>query len=283
MNKVQQHMLRQVFRLVLTALLCLLLPTIAAAELKVHFIDVGQGDAILVQCDGESLLVDAGSAEAGDTVNRYLTDVLGLDTVQSVIATHAHDDHLGGMPKALYRLSVGHVYSSQAISSLYWFQTILPVLCQDSLEISYPAPLSSFNLGGAAVTFINTLENAENPNDLSLTVRIEYGEKSVLLTADIEAEAEMNMLEGGCQLKTDILKVAHHGGNTSSTEAFIREVSPEIAVISVGAGNKHGHPHMEPLRVFEKYHVTVYRTDYFGTVVCSTDGDDWVVEVTKAR
>ena len=272
-------------RLLSACCLCLLLlaPARSEAELKVYFLDVGQGDAVLVICDGETLLVDAGPEEAGEAVNRCLTGTLGLDALDYVIATHAHDDHLGGMPEALRGLSVGHICSSRAVSGSFWFQTVLTVLRQDSLEISFPAPLDSFQLGSATVTFINPLTAAENPNDLSLAVRIEYGGNTVLLAADIEAEAEAAMLESGIPLQADILKVAHHGGNTSSTEAFIRAVSPKIAVISVGAGNKHGHPHPEPLRTLEKYNVTVYRTDLFGTVVCTGDGTSWTTEVSKAR
>lgn len=283
MNSMHMHTLRRIARCFLAGLLCLLIPVLASAELKVHFIDVGQGDAILVQCDGQTLLVDAGPVEAGSIVNAYLTDALAVDSIDFVIATHAHDDHLAGMPDALRGLTVSHIFSSPVISSSYWFGTVLPVLNQDGLEVSFPAPLDCFQLGGAVVAFINTLPAAENPNDLSLAVRIEYGENAVLLSADIEAEAETYMLESGVSLKADILKVAHHGGNTSTTEAFVRAVSPKIAVISVGKGNTHNHPHMEPLRTLKKYNATIYRTDQSGTIVATGDGTAWSIEVSKVR
>ena len=269
----------------LIAALCILmiLPMTASAELKVHFIDVGQGDSILVQCDGKNLLVDAGPAEAGEQVNRYLTETQKLDTVDYVICTHEHDDHLCGMPAALQGLKVHCIYSSPAVSSSYWFQTILPVLNQKSLDLLVPSPNDSFQLGGATVTFVNPLTEAENSNDRFLVVRIEYESNTVLLTADIETEAESKMLQARVPLHADILKVAHHGGNTSGSDAFIREVSPSIAVISVGTGNKHGHPHGEPLRILKKYGVQIYRTDYYGTVVCTGDGSEWTVEVSRAR
>ena len=279
----QMCSLHRAARCFLTGLFFLLIPVFAEAELKVHFIDVGQGDAILLQCDGQTLLVDAGPAEAGSIVNTYLTDTLAINSVDCVIATHAHDDHLAGMREALKGLSVGHIFSSAVISSSYWFGNILPVLNQDSLEISFPAPLDSFQLGRATVTFINTLPTADNANDLSLAVRVEYGGNAVLLTADIEAEAETHMLESGVPLKADILKVAHHGGNTSTTEAFVRAVSPETAVISVGKGNPHDHPHAEPLRTLKKYNVIIYRTDQFGTIIATSDGTAWTIEVSKAR
>lgn len=268
-----------------SVILCILmlLPMFASAELRIHFIDVGQGDSILVQCDGESLLVDAGSADAGKTVNKYLRELQSLNVIDYVIATHEHDDHIGGMLSALYGLSVRHIYSSSAVSSSYWFKTILSVLNQDSLDISYPSLLDSFQLGGATVQFINPLTEAENANDRSLAIRIEYGENAVLLTADIEAEAEASMINNNIPLKADVLKVAHHGGNTSGTEAFVSMVAPAIAIISVGAGNKHGHPHAEPVRTLEKYGVIIYRTDYDGTIVCTSNGTEWTVEVSRAR
>ena len=263
--------------------LLLLVSVRAAAELKVHFLDVGQGDAILVQCDGESLLVDAGPAEAGEKVNQYLKKTLESNALDHVIATHEHDDHLAGMPAALCGYSVGKVWSSRAVPLTWWFMNVLPNLKQESLLVVRPALGDSFSLGGARVTFINTLQEAMNPNDLSLVVRIDYGNNSVLLTADIETEAEQNMLENGAPLKADILKVAHHGGNSSSGEAFIRAVSPVIAVISVGEGNKHGHPHAEPLRCLEKNNIEIYRTDHFGTIICTGDGEKWIIDVMKSR
>ena len=265
--------------------ICLLLHVSvrAAAELKVHFLDVGQGDAILVQCDGESLLVDAGPAEAGEKVNQYLKKTLESNALDHVIATHEHDDHLAGIPAALYGYSVGKVWSSRAVPLTWWFMNVLPNLKQESLLVVRPALGDSFSLGGARVTFINTMQEAMNPNDLSLVVRIDYGNNSVLLTADIETEAEQNMLENGAPLKADILKVAHHGGNSSSGEAFIRAVLPVIAVISVGEGNKHGHPHSEPLRCLEKNNVEIYRTDQFGTIICTGDGEKWIIDVMKSR
>lgn len=200
-----------------------------------------------------------------------------------VIATHEHDDHLGGMKIALHGLSVGHIYSSPLVSSSFWFQTVLPVLKQDSLDISYPSAMDSFKLGSATVTFVNILPEPQNSNDRSLVIRIEHEENTALLTADIETDAEAYMLDYGVPLRSDLIKVAHHGGNTSSTEAFIRAVSPTIAVISVGAGNPHGHPHAEPLRTLEKQGTIVYRTDYYGTIICTSNGNEWTVEVSKAR
>lgn len=261
----------------------LLLPAAGLADLRVHFIDVGQGDAILVQCGGASMLVDAGPAEAGAAVNEYLRNTAGLTALDYVIATHEHDDHLFGMPDALSGLQAGTIYSSPAIPMTWWFGNILPRLSQDSLNLLRPGSGDSFPLGDATVTFLIPQVVSENPNDLCLVLRIDYGETSVLLTADIEGEAEMSLLDSGLPLKADVLKVAHHGGNTSTCEAFLKAAEPRYAVISVGKDNKHGHPHAEPLSNLEKRNVVVYRTDLFGTVVGISDGKEWTFEVSKAR
>lgn len=269
-------------KVLLFLLVLMMLPCSACADLVLHFIDVGQGDAVLVQCDGACMLVDAGPPEAGQTVNGYIRG-LGVSRLDYVVATHEHDDHLLGMPDALSGLEVGTVYSSPAVPMTYWFETILPRLRQDSLNLLRPQSLESFSLGGARAVFLNTLAASDNPNDLSLVLRIDYGETSVLLTADIEGEAEMNLVNSGVPLKADVLKVAHHGGGTSTCEAFVKAVDPRYAVISVGKGNKHGHPHPGPLGNLEKRNVIVYRTDLFGTVTGTSDGKNWTFGVSKAR
>ena len=265
------------------AFLLLLFPAAVRAELRVHFIDVGQGDAILVQCDGEAMLVDAGPLEAGPAVNRYLRETAGITELRYVIATHSHDDHLYGMPAALKGLSAGTVYSSPYIPMTYWFTEILPGMYNTDMVVKHPQEAETFMLGGAEVQFVNVPTASENENDHSIACRIVYGESSLLLTADIEGEAEISMLAAGVLLEADVLKVAHHGGNTSTCDAFLNAVKPEYAVISVGAGNPHGHPHQVVLDRLRKKNVTVYRTDEFGTVIASSNGYEWTFEVMKAR
>ena len=126
-------------------------------------------------------------------------------------------------------------------------------------------------------------ETSEIPNNLCIVVRLDYGDTSALLTADLEGEGELYLLETGANLKADVLKVGHHGGNTSTTDAFLKAVDPEYAVISVGKGNKHGHPHQETINKLMKRNISIYRTDEFGTIVMTSDGKAWRTEVRKAR
>ena len=259
----------------------LLLPVFAFGELKIHIIDVGQGDAILVQCDGQNLLIDAGPEEGGKVVNDYLTNKADITHLDYVIATHEHDDHLAGMPEALNGLTVQKIYTGTGIPLSYWFKTVLPKVQGNTFSVVRPTQGEYIELGKATVTFFDQMINAENANDLCITIRIDYGQNSILLMADMEGEGEHFLLEQQAALSADILKVGHHGGNTSTSEQFLKAVSPRIAIISVGTGNKHGHPHKEIINRLEKYNVTMYRTDVFGTIILTSDGAEWTVEVSK--
>ena len=271
-------------RIILGLAAALLLPGVTRAELTLHFLDVGQGDAILVQCEGATLLVDAGPEEAGQTVNSYIKKQLGLVKLDAVIATHEHDDHLAGMRDALSGLSVDTIYSSPAVRMKYWMNTVFPRMNQEQgLTVNWIQEEESFSLGSAVVTVIRPLSEAENANDLSLVTRITYETQSVLLTADIENDAEWALLGSHHPICSNVLKIAHHGGNTSTCEPFLRAVNPQYAVISVGQGNSFGHPHKEVLNLLEKSGTEVYRTDLFGTIIMTTDGSTWTIQVMKAK
>ena len=278
-----QKMIKRMIIVCLLAMILCVFPIAVMAELRIHFINVGQGDSILIQCDGETMLVDAGPLEAGSVVNEYIRNTTGIKTLNYVIATHSHDDHLFGMPEALKGLSVEKVYSSPSISLTYWFSEILPRLRNKDMIVVSPQSEEAFTLGGAEVQFINTPTASENENDHSIACKIVYGENSVLLTADIEGEAEISMLNAGVNLQADVLKVAHHGGNTSTCDAFLNAVNPQYAVISVGTDNPHGHPHQVVLDRLKKKNAIIYRTDYYGTIIAVSDGHEWNFEVMKAR
>ena len=278
-----QKMIKRMIVVCLLAIIMCIFPIAVIAELRIHFINVGQGDSILVVCDDEAMLVDAGPLEAGSVVNEYIKNTAGIKTLNYVIATHSHDDHLFGMPEALKGLSVEKIYSSSSIPFTYWFSEILPRISNKDMIVVSTQAEKAFTLGGAEVQFINTPTASENENDHSIACKIVYGENSVLLTADIEGEAEISMLEAGIDLKANVLKVAHHGGNTSTCDAFLNAVNPQYAVISVGKHNPHGHPHQVVLDRLKKKNVIVYRTDYYGTIIAISDGHEWNFEVMKAR
>ncbi|MDO5435343.1 MAG: MBL fold metallo-hydrolase, partial [Clostridia bacterium] len=219
----------------LALLFCIIsLLTPVTAELRVFFLDVGQGDAIVLSCDGQTMLIDAGLAEAGPVVNRFLKETLGITELAAVIATHSDDDHIGGMPAALSGLQADTVLASPVVSMFYWFNNVQPVLRQSSLSVSVPEQGDQLTLGDAVLTFLNADDPALSVNNRSCVIRVDYGDTSFLLTGDAESDEELRLLADGAFLKADVIKIGHHGGLGSTGGNFLEAVSPTHAVISVG-------------------------------------------------
>lgn len=236
-------------------------------DFRIQFIDVGQADAALVFCEGETMLIDGGNAGDGDTIYTVLKNH-GLTSLDYVVCTHAHEDHVGGLSAALTACTAETVlcpvesYDSQAFRNF----------AERAGEITVPAAGDSFNLGGAMVEILSCRPNAEETNDSSIVLKIVYGETSFLFTGDAEYETESLMLEAGCDLSATVLKVGHHGSSSSTSYRFLNAVMPQYAVISVGKDNSYGHPHDEVLSRLRDADVTVLRTDERGDIICESDG-----------
>lgn len=240
-------------------------------ELMVHYIDVGQADCILLQCGGKSLLIDGGNVDDGRKVVTYLQEQ-GISELDTVICTHAHEDHVGGLPAVLAVFPVHKVYAPTKTYASSCFDDFVRYVEQQRLEITAPVPGDSFYLGGAKVTVLGPLRTYSATNNTSIVVKVVFGSSSFLFTGDMEVLAENELLDSGAGVKADVLKVGHHGSNTSTGYRFLYEVNPEYAVISVGTGNAFGHPHEEPLSRLEQAGVTQFRTDQLGTVIAVSDG-----------
>ena len=274
-------MIKKLFCLALI-LICVCLCTESIAELQVYFIDVGQGDAIVVSCDGKYVLIDAGPVNAGIFVNNFLKEHLNISKLDGVIATHNHDDHIGGMPTALNGLTVDKVFTSPTVSMFYWFDSIQPVLRQETLEVTTPEVGDTMKLGDALLTFLNSDNPILSINNRSTVVRVDYGNTSFLLVGDAEGDEEQQLINSGVDLSADFLKIGHHGGLGSTGLDFLNAISPKCAIISVGANNDHGHPAQETLTLLENQHIEVYRTDLHGTITCISNGDTITIEIMKA-
>ena len=210
--------------------------------LTIHFIDVGQADAAVVMCGGETLMIDGGNAADSSLIYAYLTRTLGLTHIDYMIATHPHEDHIGGLPGALNACTVGTVYSPVAEHDTQIFETLKTQAAKQGVGLTVPAVGSKFTVGTATVQFISPAKQFEDTNDWSLVVRIVYGDTSFLFTGDAGWDAEHEMVNSGYNLSANVLKVGHHGSDSSSSYVFLREVMPEYAIISVGEGNSYGHP-----------------------------------------
>ena len=242
--------------------------------LTVSFLDVGQGDSIFIELpDGKTMLIDASEADQAKGIIDYVKN-RKHDTLDYVVATHPHADHIGGMAKVLQAFNVGEIWMPEAESTSKTFERLLTtieekeiplhvakagktILDSDSLNISVIAPCK---------------EEYDDLNDYSAVLSLTYGKTRFLFTGDAEALSEGEILDTGVSLAADVLKLGHHGSSSSSSEAFVKAVSPKWGVISCGEGNSYGHPHDVILDRFEKLGIELLRTDLLGTIVMTSDG-----------
>lgn len=247
----------------------------AIGTMKVHYIDVGQGDATLVQVNGKNLLIDAGPNKSADSLVEYIKGI-GVTTIDHVIATHPHEDHIGGMDEIFDAFEVKNFYSPKVEHTTKTFEKMINAVTNEGLKITTikAGDGSKIDLGdGTKVEIFSPVDDKYNElNDYSPIMKITFGENSFLFTGDAEKLVEKQVIANGENIDADVLKVGHHGSTTSSSEDFIKEVSPDIAVIPVGEGNDYGHPHKEILELLEKNNINLLRTDFEGTIILESDG-----------
>ncbi len=247
-------------------------PPIKTGSLAVHFIDVGQADAALIICDGKTMLIDGGNKDDSNLIYAYL-EKHGVTHLDYVVATHAHEDHVGGLAGALTYATVGTVYSPVTTYSTQAFRNFVSKVSARGKTLTVPTAGETFSLGSAHVTIIGPVKAYDDPNNTSIVLRLVYGEISFLFTGDMESDAETDLIESGAELQSTVLKVGHHGSGTSSSYRFLREVAPTYGVISVGKDNSYGHPHENVLSRYRDAEVQLFRTDMQGDIICtSTDG-----------
>lgn len=264
-------------RILSLLLVLVLFPVCSRAELTAWFLDVGQGDCTVIVCDGEAMIIDGGPPGAAQFVYSFIRDELQLAQMEYMISTHPHDDHIGGLPTVLNAVPVDLILSPVTEWEGRRFASFLEYAELQGAPVSVPAVGDILQLGSAVVTILQcwpeSVQWRENDvNDMSIVVRIDYGETSLIVTGDAEEASEFMMIDSGVPLKADVLRIAHHGSTFSTSEVFLRVVSPRYAVISCGEGNKYHHPHGRVLNLLEKNDVWLFRTDLQGTVQMVSDG-----------
>lgn len=259
---------------VLMFFILILLTQQAFAEegFSVHFLDVGQADAAIIICDNCVMMIDGGNPGDSSFIYSYLKNTLQVDHIDYMIAAHPHEDHIGGLSGALNACTVGKVYSPVLEYDSRAFRSLRKYTEAQGKELTIPSPGETFNLGTAQVQILGPLREYESTNDLSIILRIVYGETSFLFTGDAEWDSEHDLVDTGHDLNATLLKVPHHGSDTSSSYVFLREVLPAYAVISVGEDNSYGHPTEAVLSRLRDAEAVVYRTDQYGTIICQSDG-----------
>ena len=272
--------MKKTFSLLITLALCLFLTGFSSGDdpaetppFTVHFIDVGQADAALVLCDDEAMLIDGGNAADSSLIYSYL-EKLSIDHLDYIVCTHPHEDHVGGLAGALNYAAVDTALSPVTDYDSKAFESFVKYLDEQDVSITVPSAGDTFTLGSATLEVLGPIDDSvAEPNNLSIVLRVVYGDTAFLFTGDAEREEEQDIVDAGYFLQSTVLKVGHHGSANSTTYPFLREIMPEYAVISVGADNTYGHPAEDVLSRLRDADVEVYRTDMQGDVICTSDGE----------
>ena len=247
-------------------------------SLVVEYLDVGQADSMLLSSNGEYMLIDAGNNEDGDDVVEYLKNA-GVRTLQYVVGTHPHEDHIGGLDDVINAFEVQQVLLADATSNTQTYSDVLTALENKSLTATIPEVGATFPLGQATVTVLSA-QPADDLNNASIVLRAAYQDTAFLFMGDAEAEVEQAILQSGADIQSNVLKVGHHGSDTSTTDSFLAAVSPDAAVICCGAGNSYGHPSQATLDKLAG--IPVWRTDLNGTIYAMTDGETCRITANKS-
>jgi beta-lactamase superfamily II metal-dependent hydrolase len=250
-------------------------------NLTVHFLDVGQGDSILLEYNGKAMIVDAGERDKGTVVSAYLHKQ-GVSSIDYIVATHPHSDHIGGMDDVLNSFQVGDFIDSGFPHTSKTYENMLTTIDEKNIPFEVAEKGKEIEFDPAVdIEILNPgSEYSDELNENSVVIKVSYEEVSFLLMGDAGLETEEKLMSSGYDLDSDILKVGHHASRSGSGEAFISAVSPEISVIEVGAGNDYGHPHAEVLERLQKAS-RVYRTDLDGSIVVTTDGSTYAITTQK--
>lgn len=246
---------------------------VAAFPFTLHFLDVGQADCLLALSGGQSLLIDAGNAADGDAIIQYLR-AQGINQLDYVIATHPHEDHIGGLPAVLRAFPADTLIMPPKAHTTRIFEDALLAIEESSLAVTLPNPGDIYPLGEASFTILGPVgEYGEQLNNWSVGILLTVGERRFLLCGDAEAQAEQDMLDAyPGELWADVLKLSHHGSDTSSTAVFLDQAAPVFAVLSCGDGNLYGHPHEKTMSALRQREISLFRTDKQGTVIVGSDG-----------
>lgn len=238
-------------------------------NLKITYLDVGQADSILIEENNEYMLIDAGNNEDGPKLVNYFKN-LGITKFNYVIASHAHEDHIGGMDDIIKNFDIDTFYMPDLITTTKTFEDVLDALTEKQIAFETPTINQEFSFSDTKVTVLYVNSEAKNLNDSSIVLKLKHGTNTFLFTGDASTKVEEALLNKN--ITSDVLKVGHHGSKYSTSKTFLNRVNPKYAIISVGANNTYKHPHEETLNKLENNKIIVYRTDLNGTIIAESNG-----------
>lgn len=244
------------------------------SKLTVHFIDVGQGDCTLLKSGDDAVLIDAGESEYGDTVCQYIKN-LDIKSLDYVIATHPHSDHCGGLTQVLNTFTCDNFITIETDQQTSVWLDVLNAVDQNNVNYIDRQVGATYTFGQSSFEILGPYDDTyDNYNNYSVIVKATCGKNSFLFTGDAEEPVEKELINNNADLRADVLKVSHHGSSTSSCKQFLSYVNPSYAIISCGANNDYGHPHIETTTALDSRGVITYRTDILGHIVAATDGEN---------
>lgn len=251
-------------------------------DVKIHFIDVGQGDCTVIDDNGHCMIIDGGESENGDKIVNYIKG-LGISKIDYVIATHPHADHIGGLCKVIGNFDVNNIIMPDAVSSSKVFENFLSAVEKSNAKVIKAENGNKYKLGLSEFNVVGPIKPDGNMNNNSVVIKLRYGNNSVLLAGDAEYEEENDIVNSGVDISADVLKVGHHGSKTSTSDEFVSKVKPKYVVISVGKDNNYGHPSEDIIEKIGKMGVSIYRTDTMGNIVMTFDGDNVSIITYKEK
>lgn len=241
-------------------------------QLKIHFIDVGQADSILIQQGKAAMLIDAGNNPDSSLVKNYISEQ-GITKLDYVVGTHPHEDHIGGLDYVINSFEIGKIYMPKATSNTITFQDVVSAIKAKGMKPTVPTVGEVFKVGDATATILAPSSSSyEDINNTSIVIRLTYGNNSFMFDGDAEDVSENEMLLKDLNVKADLWKLGHHGSSSSTTQDMLNKVNPKYAIISVGKGNTYGHPTQQTMSKLKAKNILVYRTDENGTIVATSDG-----------
>ncbi|MFD2115534.1 ComEC/Rec2 family competence protein [Paenibacillus yanchengensis] len=245
-------------------------------HVTIHFIDVGQGGAqLLIGPSGKTMLIDAGNNDKEQLIVQYL-QAEKIKKIDVLIGTHPDADHIGGLDAVIDHFEIGEIYMPKIQANTKTFEDVLLAIKRKKLTINTAKHGVAIDWEPQVATkLLAPLQTYKDTNEMSAVLQVVYNQHRFLLTGDIEAKSEADLLASGEKLTADVLLVSHHGSNTSTSAPFLQAVKPTYAIIQSGKDNKYGHPNHDILKRLKQANVSVFRNDRDGHIVISSDGENF--------